>query len=66
MLTQTDKIGYVIEGRMLDWYLAHSMRLKPSTEYPTGICKNLVYLKSKLLKPYIEDNLKEKSKAYKA
>ena len=66
ILKQTDKEAYIIEGRMLDWYLTHGMKLKPSAEYPTGIRKKLVYLKSRWLKNYIDFNQHEKGIAYKA
>ena len=52
ILQQTDKEAYIVEGRMLDWYLAHVMKLKPSAEYSTGIRKKLAYLKSTWLKQY--------------
>ena len=66
ILQQSDKEGYIVEGRMLDWYLDHGMKLKPSAEYPTGIRKKLSYLKSRWLKQYIDFNQCEKGKAYKA
>ena len=52
--------SYIVEGRMLDWYLAHGMKLKVSVEYPTGIRKKLLYLKSTWLKQYIDFNQCEK------
>ena len=58
ILNQNDKKNYVIEGRMLDWYLDHGMILEK-------IHKKLKYKKSKWLKPYIEFNLTERSECKK-
>ena len=58
MLRLTDKIDYVIDGEMLDWYLACGLRLKDIT-----IKQNLEYSKSKWLKPYIEFNIQNRKEA---
>ena len=52
ILNQNDKKNYVIEGRMLDWYLDHGIILDKTPEAPTGFHKKLKYKKSKWLKPY--------------
>ena len=31
MLKLTDKVGYVIDGEMLDWYLDHGLKLEDIT-----------------------------------
>ena len=56
LLQQTNKSMYVIEGRMLDWYLDHGMKL-------TCIHRKLIYQKSTWLRPYIKANQDEKVKA---
>ena len=56
ILTQCDKKNYIIEGRMLDWYLDNGMIL-------TKIHKKLVYQKSKWLKDYIEFNLMKRTES---
>ena len=53
--TQYDKINYVIEGRMLDWYLEHGMEI-------IKIHKKLIYKKSTWLKSYIEYNISQRNK----
>jgi hypothetical protein len=54
--TQFDKYNYIIDGRMLDWYLDHGMIL-------TKIHKKLVYKKSFWLKSYIEFNIMKRTEA---
>ena len=58
MLKLTDKVDYVIDGEMLDWYLASGLKLKDIT-----IKQKLEYSKSEWLKPYIEFNIKKKKEA---
>ena len=56
MLTQSNKEKYVVEGRMLDWYLDHGMIL-------TKVHRKLTYEKSKWLKNYIEFNIEKRKEA---
>ena len=49
MLQLTDKVDFVIDGEMLDWYLASGLKLEDIT-----IEQKLEYSKSEWLKPYIE------------
>ena len=58
MLKLTDKVDYVIDGEMLDWYLASGLKLEDIT-----IKQNLEYSKSEWLKPYIEFNIKKRKEA---
>ena len=58
MLTLHDKNNYVIEGRMLDWYLNNGVKLEDIT-----FLKKIKYEKSKWLKPYIEYNVKKRDEA---
>ena len=53
----TDKIDYVIDGEMLDWYLDHGLRLED-----IKINQKLEYSKSEWLKPYIEFNIQNRKK----
>ena len=47
MLKLTDKVDYVIDGEMLDWYLDHGLKLEDIT-----IKQKLEYSKRQWLKPY--------------
>ena len=58
MLKFTDKNEYVIDGEMLDWYLASGLKLEEFT-----IKQKLEYSKSEWLKPYIEFNIRKRKKA---
>ena len=58
MLKLTDKVDYVIDGEMLDWYLDHGLKLEDIT-----IKQKLEYSKSEWLKPYIEFNNKKRKEA---
>ena len=58
MLKLTDKVDYVIDGEMLDWYLASGLKL----EYIT-IKQKLEHSKSEWLKPYIEFNIQKRKEA---
>ena len=58
MLKLTDKVDYVIDGEMLDWYLDHGLRLED-----IKIKQNLEYSKSEWLKFYIEFNIKKRKEA---
>ena len=55
MLKLTDKVDYVIDGEMLDWYLASGLKLEDFT-----IKQKFEYSKSEWLKPYIEINIQRK------
>ena len=55
MLKLTDKVDYVIDGEMLDWYLASGLKLEDIT-----IKQKLEYSKCEWLKPYILLIRKEK------
>ena len=54
MLKSTDRNDYLIEGEMLDWYLASGLKLEDIT-----IKQKLEYSKSEWLKPYIEFNIQK-------
>jgi len=56
ILTQHNKTNYIVEGRMLDWYLNHGMKL-------IKIHKKLEYKKSSWLKSYIEFNVEKRNEA---
>ena len=58
MLKLTDKVDYVIDGEMLDWYLDHGLKL----EYIT-IKQKLENSKRQRLKPYIEFNIWKRKEA---
>ena len=58
MLKLTDKNEYVIDGEMLDWYLASGLKLEDIT-----IKQKLEYSKSEWLKPYIEFNIRKRKEA---
>ena len=58
MLSLTDKVDYVIDREMLDWYLDHRLRLED-----IKIKQKLEYSKKELLKPYFEFNVKKRKKA---
>ena len=58
MLKLTDKVDYVIDGEMLDWYLDHGLRLED-----IKIKQKLEYNKSEWLKPYIEFIIKNRKEA---
>ena len=55
MLKLTDKVDYVIDGEMLDWYLASGLKLDDITTK-----QMLEYSKIEWLKPYIEFNIERK------
>ena len=58
MLKLTDKVDYMIDGEMLDWYLACGLRLKDIT-----IKQKLEYSKIERLKTYIEFNIQKRKEA---
>ena len=58
MLKLTDKVDYVIDGEMLDWYLASGLKLED-----IAIKQKLEYSNSEWLKPYIEFNIKKRKEA---
>ena len=58
MLKLTDKVDYVIDGEILDWYLASGLKLEAIT-----IMQKLECSKSDWLKPYIEFNIKKRKEA---
>ena len=58
MLKLTDKVDYVIDGEMLDWYLASGFNMEDFT-----IKQKLEYSKSELLKPYNEFNIQKRKEA---
>ena len=57
MLKLTDKVDYVIDGEMLDWYLDLRLRLED-----IKIKQKLEYSGSEWLEPYIEFNIQKKKK----
>ena len=59
LTTQYNKINYIIEGRMLDWYLDHGMIL-------SKIHRKLIYKKSNWLEQYIRFNINERNKSKEA
>ena len=59
LTTQYNKFNYIIEGRMLDWYLDHGMIL-------SKIHKKLIYKKSNWLEQYIRFNINERNKSKEA
>ena len=58
MLKLTDKNDCVIDGEMLDWYLASGLKLEDIT-----IKQKLEYSKSEWLKPYIDLNIQKRKEA---
>ena len=58
MLKLTDKVDYVIDGEMLDWYLDHGLKLEDIT-----IKQKLKYSKREWLKPNIEFNIRKRKEA---
>ena len=58
MLKLTDKVDYVIDGEMLDWYLENGLRLQDFT-----IKQKMEYSKSEWLKPYFEFNIQKRKEA---
>ena len=58
MLKLTDKNDYVIDGEMLDWYVASGLKLEEIT-----IKQKLEYSESERLKPYIEFNIQKRKEA---
>ena len=58
MLKLTDKVDYVIDGEMLDWYFDHGFKLEDIT-----IKQKLEYSKREWLKPYIEFNIRKRKEA---
>ena len=58
MLKLTDKNEYVIEGVMLDWYLASGFKLED-----VAIKQKLEYSKSEWLRPYIEFYIQNRKEA---
>ena len=55
MLKLTDKVVYVIDGEMLDWYLDHGLKLEDIT-----IKQKLEYSKREWLKTYIEFSIQKR------
>ena len=58
MLKLAGKYDYVIDGEILDWYLASGLKLDDIT-----IKQKLEYSKSEWLKPYIEFNIQQKKRS---
>ena len=58
MLKLTDKVDYIIDGEMLDWFLSNCLRLEDIT-----IKQKMEYSKSEWLKTYIEFNIQKRNKA---
>ena len=58
MLKLTDKVDYLIDGEMLDWYLDNGLKLDDIT-----IKQKLEYSKSGWLKPYSEFNIQKRKEA---
>ena len=58
MLKLTDKLDYVIDGEMLDWYLASGLKLEDITNK-----QKLEYSNSEWFKPYIEFNIQKTKEA---
>ena len=58
MLKLTDKVDYVIDGEMLDWYLYQGLKLEDIT-----IKQKLEYSKREWLKPCIEFNIRKRKEA---
>ena len=58
MLKLTDKVDYIIDGEMLDYYLSSGLKLQEIT-----IKQKLEYSKSEWLKPYIEFNIQNRKEA---
>ena len=58
MLKLTDKVDYVIDGEMLDWYLASGLKFEDIT-----VKRKLENSKSEWLKPYIEFNIQKRKEA---
>ena len=58
MLKLTDKVDYVVDGEMLDWYLASGLKLEDIT-----IKQKLEYSTSEWLKLYIEFNFQKRKEA---
>ena len=58
MLKLTDENDYVIDGEMLDWYLASVLKLEDIT-----VKQKLEYSKIEWLKPYIEFNIQKRKEA---
>ena len=58
MLKLTEKVDYVIDGEMLDWYLDHGLKLEDIT-----IKQKLEYSKREWLKPYIEFTIQKRKEA---
>ena len=58
MLKLTDKVDYVIDGEMLDWYLASDLKMEDTTNK-----QKFNYSKSEWLKSYIEFNIQKRKEA---
>ena len=58
MLKLTDKVDYVIDGEILDWYLASGLKLKDIT-----IKQKLEYSRSEWLKLFFEFNIQKRKEA---
>ena len=58
MLKLTDKVDYVIDGEMIDWYLDHGIKLKD-----IKIKQKLEYSKREWLKLYFEFNIQKRKEA---
>ena len=58
MLKLTDKVDYVIDGEMLDWYLYQGLKLEDIT-----IKQKLEYSKREWLQPCNEFNIRKRKEA---
>ena len=58
MLKLTDKVDYIIDGEMLDWFLSSGLKLQE-----IRIKQKLEYSKSEWLKPYIKFNIQKRKEA---
>ena len=58
MLKLSDKVDYVIDGEMLDWYLSNCLNMENITNK-----QKLEYSKSEWLKLYIEFNIQKRKEA---
>ena len=58
MLKLSDKLDYVIDGEILDWYLSNGLKMQDFT-----ITQKMEYGKSEWLKPYNKFNIQKRKKA---
>ena len=58
MLKLSDKVDYVFDGELLDWYLSNGLKLEDVT-----IKKKLEYSKSEWIQTYIEFNIQKRREA---